>query len=637
MSLSPEKIAAKLDLMLGPHRKEMSDWLRSLNQRIPSEVNRLTVAEWAEKKRFLPEGLTPQPGPFRFDSTPYLREICDCLSESSPVQKIAIMKGARLGFSVGMGENWMGYVIDAAPAPMIYVSADEETLKQTMEVRVDRMIQESGLQGKIFAQVRKTRGKSSGDTQTKKEFAGGYLIGMGPNSGSKARNWAAKYVHFDETEAAPQEIKGEGSPLSLIAARQREWGDSKKTVYTSTPALKQTSHIEPLFLAGDQRYFYVPCPHCEHMQTIKWGKDHLVYKVDEETGNLITDSVHYVCEKCHGKIINEDKYKILNRGEWRPTAQAQEPNSRSYHISGLYSMFYSWTDVCQDWIRAKSDPLKLQSFINTVLGETFEERGEAPPAQEIASRAEEYQCEQIGNSGAILYSPIPSDKIRLVTLGADVQADRIECEVVAWGRDKESWSLGYHVLQCGKGEDTSNPDGSCWIQLREIIMSQHAGFAIELACIDSGFRPEAVYQFCDQFSGGVVPIKGTESLWNDRAVFQVRNVVGYICQRVDLNTSMLKSEIYASLKQEARAVCHFPENYPDKYYQMLTAEEYRKVKTKSGKEKMEWSAGSRRNESLDCRCYNLAALYVVATGFCVQSGLETNDWQFFWDQLENHA
>ena len=142
---------------------------------IDSRIIKKLPSAWAEEKRILPAGLTPLPGPFRWDVVPYLKEIIDCFSPSSGINKIAIMKGAQLGFSVGILENLIGWIIDCQPGPTMFVSADKELAEATTELRIDRMIQTAGIADKIFSQTEKKHGKKTGDSKGKKEFPGGFL------------------------------------------------------------------------------------------------------------------------------------------------------------------------------------------------------------------------------------------------------------------------------------------------------------------------------------------------------------------------------------------------------------------------------------------------------------------------------
>ena len=594
---------------------------------LPDHLNRVTVGEWAEEKRILPTGLTPMPGPFRWSVAPYMREIADCLSESSDVREVAVMKGAQVTFTVGVLENFIGYIIDVAPGPAMFISADKGMAETSVELRVDRMIESAGLSGKVFSQSEKKHNKKTGDTKAKKEFAGGFLLAIGPNVGAKLRSFSARYEVFDEIDAYPQEIgtadgknggktANEGDPIALAKKRTVAFELIRKILYGSTPLVDSTSRIKPLFEKGDRRFYNVPCKYCGHMQVLRWRDPDGIYRLKFETdaqGRLVPESVHYECEKCGGHWKNEDKAVFLPAGEWRPTAESSEPGFRSYHISALYSPvgMQSWESICQEWINAKDDMTKLRAFVNTVLGETWVERGEAPRYELVMNRRQDYHVGTLPEGARPL----------VVTVGADVQADRIAVEVVAWGVDKESWSIQYEELP----GDTADIDGPAWKALREIIMGRHAGLPVFRALIDSGFNSPVVYQFCESFTTGVLPVKGDARLQADRGtsrVYALRDVPGYYVKRVDLDPGHLKQEIYNYLGRGTAdgkpptapfpGYCHFPFDYGERYFRMLTAEERVRETTRDGRGRMVWYLQhGRRNESLDCRVYALGCLSVV--------------------------
>ncbi|HPS55921.1 MAG TPA: phage terminase large subunit family protein [Sedimentisphaerales bacterium] len=610
-------------------RKSAVDWLISVIEKLPDTISRATVSEWAEGKRILPAGLTSIPGPFRWQTTPYLREIADCFSELSPVNKVAIMKGAQLGFTVGVLENVLGYIIDHNPGPTMFISGDKEMAEAAVEVRIDRMLESAGISHKIFAQSEKKHGRKTGDTKSKKEFPGGFLMAIGPNTGAKLRSFSIKTILFDEVDAYPQETGDEGDPLRLAERRTDTYERTRKLLYISTPLVDQTSRIKPLYESGDQRLYHVPCKHCGEMQPLVW--DRLKYSTDEK-GSLIYDSVKYCCIKCGGFWTNDDKQWFLERGQWIPQAKASEPGFRSYHLSALYSPvgMRTWGSIVHEWLTAKDDQKKTRTFINTVLGETWQERGESPPWERIMLRREDY-----------LTGTYPSGFVPLLlTAGADVQENRIEVEVVAWGENKVSASIGYFVLD----GDTSDIDGAPWVGLNEILCRDYAGHSIMLALVDSGFRTSTVYQFCERYHNGVQPCMGeSANAWGRRS-FASREVVGYKTRRIDIQTGMMKSEIYGYLQRELSpdgetipaGYCYFPLEYGEKHFKNLTAEQRVKEKTKSGAVRYVWKQIRERNEQLDCRVYALAALYVLATqiGEAVSPDDPIN-WPDFWALLKN--
>jgi phage terminase large subunit GpA-like protein len=643
---------------------EQSAWLDDIvDEIIHTETNHLTVSEWAERKRVIPKGLSPIWGPFSWEVTPYLREIVDCLSATSPVQEVVVMKGAQIGFTVGVLENWIGYVIDCEPGPMMFVSGDKEMAEAAIELRVDRMIDSAGIADKIFSQSEKEGNRGTGNTKKKKEFAGGFLLPVGPNSATKLRQFSVQYEALDEVEAYPASAEDEGDPLKLLRARTYSFTETRKILYGSTPAIKQTSKIEPLFLEGDQRRYYVPCKHCKEMQYLEWSQMHyeknedgkLLYDYNEK-GEAIkgTGHVWYECKKCHGHWTNNDKMFFLPRGEWRPTAKPKRPGLRSYHVPGMLSPvgFYSWENAIEDWINAQGNPLDLKAFVNTFFGETFEIRGEAPPVDRVMLRRDPAYFPEtltISDDGERVWTEarVPKGPL-IVTLGADVQHDRIECELVAWGPGKESWSIGYHVLP----GDTSDPNGPPWQALTEILHRPlHGVLKLVLALIDSSDQAPVVYTYCDRFMSGVLPIKGSSNTLTGRRIFAIRDVAGHQCKRIDLDEGQLKQEFYAQTKigpldvPEAGAelppgYCHFPhdETYDRRYFEKLYSEDHIPETDRYGRTRYKWVKHG-RNEALDARAYALGALYVIASLItCGDNDPDgTVDWDQFWEALKESA
>lgn len=618
---------------------EARAWLHAeLRAAIRTDISHVTVSEWAESKRVIPEGLSAMPGPFSFAVTPYLREIADSLSATDPTQEIAVMKGAQVGFTVGVLENWLGYIIDVEPGPTMFVSGDKEVAEASIELRVDRMIQSAGIAEKIFSQSEKAANKKTGDTKKKKEFPGGFLIAAGPNSAAKLRTFSVRYEPLDEIDAYPTSTEGEGDPLTLLKRRTDSFEAIRKILYGSTPLAAQTSKIEPLFKAGDQRRYHVPCKKCHTLQPLEWRN--LRYDRDE-AGALVYSSIRYVCPHCQAEWKNEDKAYFLKEeghggeAKWVPTAKAARPGLRSYHISSLYSPvgMRSWESIVEEWVGIGDSVEKLRAFTNTVLGETFVEKGAAPPWERIYARREPYLAEARLDGRVV--APTWPEGALLLTLGADVQKNRIEAELVAWGDGRESWSLGYFVL-AGNTEDENDP---VWDSLQAIMESNHAGHPLSMALIDSGFAKDAVYRFCERFEARVFAVKGDPRVGIMRRAFAVKEVPGYSCQRVDLDVDLMKQAVYADIdKQPSKdagaplpaGYAHFPEEYDPRYFQMLTAEERIKTTNKLGQERYVWSKPEgRRNEALDCRVYALGALYVLASAACnAEDG--SVDWAEFW-------
>ena len=639
--LTPDRIRESVELVIS-----------KAEEIIPVEINRMLVSKWAEENRLLAEGLTPYPGPFSFDVTPYIREVADCLSESSPIKEVAVMKGTQIAFTVGAIENWIGYTIGIAPAPMLYVTGDAGLADTQMELRVDSMINNSGLSDKIGSQSKREGQRKTGDIKSRKEFPGGFLVAAGPNSGAKLRSMSFKKINVDEVDAFPDSTRHEGDPIYLIRRRTDAFTEMYKILWGSTPLFEHNSKIKKLYQEGDQRKYFVPCKHCGKMQFLKWGKkdekgglkfehdddDRLIATYDKD-GQILSSSVRYQCEKCGDYWTNDDKDYFLTRGEWRPTAEPRRPGMRSYHVPGLLSPrgFRSWDSAVIEFLQIKHEgfpKLKYQNWINTFLGEPFEDRGERPKIEVIMTREREYLAGSLPEWSNPLF----------VTVGADVQKDRIECEVVAWAAWKESFSINYHVLP----GDTEDPEDASWSALRGIITSRYSGIQPVLSGIDAGYRTDTVYQFCDTFEAGVHPVMGADRSIGARDYIKLLAVSGRNTPRVDINTDLLKQEVYAALNkgiyesgEVPRGYCHFPKDYQRKYFNMLTAES-RVAERSGGTIKYKWDAGERRNEALDCRVYNLAMVYAyrqyIETVLKEEGQIEQEyrlTWTDFWEYLES--
>lgn len=628
---------------------------------IPTEITRMLVSEWAEENRVLTQGFCP--GPFSYDITPYLREIADGLSPSSPVREIALMKGSRMGATTAIGENWIGSWIANAQGPFGYATADAESAGAQMELKIDELINTAGLGGVIgLKQGEKREGqRATGDRVLRKRIPGGYIMAGGPNAAYFKRQFGFKGFYADEIDADAWEMAmKDGDKIALIRRRLSEFPDSYKALWTSSPKLEHNSNILKVYNEGDQRKYFVPCKHCGHMQYLKWGKKDkqggLKFEYDSDD-RLIAEydssgapkpgksSVYYECEKCGGHWNNEDKdfflpdKKMGGKAEWRPTAVSRRPGLRSYHLPTLYAPVgsVSWENAVIDFLQIKHEGfnrMEFQVWVNTFLGEAFEDRGERPKLETLLTKQRTYH---IGH--------LPDDhKALFVTVGADIQKDRIECEIVAWGKDKERWSINYAVLP----GDTEDLDSQCWTALRSIITTKYHGMQPIFSGIDSGYRTDIVYSFCDSFDAGVYPVMGSENMNRGKDYVKFFSVSDHQNPRVDINTNLLKQEIYQALNkgqfesgEYPKGYYHFPAEYDREHYNRLTAENRILEVGKRGQKTYRWDAGSRRNEQLDVAVYNLAMVYCyrkyLEAEFQANKQLDDDAtllWSDFWAYLE---
>ncbi|GFR06860.1 phage tail protein [Trichonephila clavata] len=359
----------------------------------------LKVSEWADKNRQLSTIASSEPGKWRTKRTPYLKEIMDSLSSSSPAEKVVFMKGAQIG-GTEAGNNWIGYVIDQTPGPMLVVQPTVEMGKRWSKGRFAPLIESTPC---LKDKVKDPRSRDS-----------------------------------DEIDAYPGDSGGEGDPVLLSIARTNTF-TRRKIFLVSTPTVHGISRIEREFESSDKCYFFVPCPHCDHYQVLKWPQ------IKWQDKNPAT--AHYVCIECNGKIENHQKTEMLARGEWRATREegkkeAKEGAKKGFHLSSLYSPvgWYSWKQAVEDYLHAKENEQLLKVWINTTLGETWVDKGEVPDWKQLFERRENFPIGMVPKGGKIV-----------LTAGVDVQKDRLEAEIVAWGRNRESWSIDYQVFEGDPG------------------------------------------------------------------------------------------------------------------------------------------------------------------------------------------
>jgi phage terminase large subunit GpA-like protein len=569
----------------------------------------LTVSEWADRHRVLSPRASAEPGRYRTDRTPYMREIMDALSPTHPARRVAVMKSAQVGFTEG-GNNWIGYVIHHAPGPMLAVQPTVELAKRFSRQRIDPLIAESPA---LRDRVRPARSRDAGNTMLSKEFPAGLLVITGANSAVGLRSMPARYLFLDEVDAYPPSADEEGDPVALAEARTRTFSWRSKILLGSTPTIHGVSRIEREYQSSDQRRYFVACPHCGcrqwlHFERLRWEKGK-------------PETAHYVCEHCDGNIEEHHKTALLQGGEWRPTATAGEGGTIGFHLSALYSPvgWFSWADIARMWEAATTDEAK-RSFKNGVLGETWIETGEVPDWQRLYERREPWKPGTVPSGGLFL------------TAGADVQKDRIEVSIWAWGRGLESWLIDHIVIDGGPEH------AETWSELSALLGKSwlHAhGVRLGLAKlgIDTGYEAPAVYAWARAAGvAQVAPIKGVEGFNRAAPVTGPSYVDATESGRKvrrgarlwTVAVATFKSETYRFLRltrptdEEVAegVVCppgfiHLPSGAEAEWIRQLVAEQLVTVKNRRGFQRLEWQKLRERNEVLDCRVYARAAAWIA--------------------------
>lgn len=562
-------------------------------------ISRITVSEWSDKYRFLAPVSSAEPGRYRTDRTPYLRKIMDCLSAREPYKKVVFMKAAQVG-ATEAGNNFIGYVIHICPAPTMMIQPTDGTVKRMSKGRIDPFIEACP---ELKSRISENKSRDGKNTITQKNFPGGLFILTGANSPAGLRSVPIRNLILDEVDAYPQDLEGEGSPIDLAIARTRTF-PNKKIFIISTPTISGMSVIEQEFLETDQNYFYVPCPHCGGMQKLVFSQ----LKWDEGKPS----TARYVCIHCNADIEERHKIEMFAHGDWMPDVpERSNIDMIGFHINSLYSPYgwLPWSEIADQFIKAKNNPNKLKVFVNTVLGESWAEKGEAPPYKNLYNRRENYKLNEV------------TAEVCFLTSGVDVQRDRLELEIVGWCADKSSYSIDFRVLE-GDTAGVAVWDDLAAVLNERFIRTDGMELPIKLMAVDSGYNTTHVYSFCRRFDASrVIPTKGQDNL--GMAVSPPKTVdvtksgkrVGKLRQW-NVGVSFLKSELYACLKLECDEngtpppnYCHFPQ-YDEHYFRGLTAEEQVK-RIVRGYPRYEWVKKYERNEPLDCRVYARAAAVIL--------------------------
>jgi len=390
----------------------------------------LTVSEWADQFRFLPQE-SAEPGKFKMSRTPYLEEIADHLSVSDPAQEIIFKKPSQVG-GTEAGNNWLGYIIDIAPSAMLYVMPTDTMMKDTSKNRIQKMIDSTP---SIKHKIKPARAKDANNTIQFKEFEGGFFKGVGANSPVGLASTAVRYVYLDEIDRYPMSVGGEGSAIDLAKTRTATYGARRKIFLTSTPTIENTSAIDLEFKKTGQRSYYVPCPFCGTLQTLKFDQ----LRWDNDNMKSADFKVEYECEHCNELISERHKTKMMSKGHGQWIAEKPENENGlifGYCLNALYSPYgwYSWVDIVKDYTEAQNDIPKMITFTNTKLGEVYADKGDKPDWEALWLKREKYKMNE------------PFQEVGLITAGVDVQADRLEVEIVGWIKGKKSQSIDYRVL-----------------------------------------------------------------------------------------------------------------------------------------------------------------------------------------------
>jgi phage terminase large subunit GpA-like protein len=562
---------------------------------------KLTPSQWADQHRYLSPEASAEPGKWDTSRAEFQRGIMDAGADPL-VDEVIVIKSAQVGWTE-IVNNLVGYYIDQDPSPILVLQPTLEMAEAWSKDRFAPMVRDSPRLAVRF----EAKSRDSGNTVLHKTFAGGRLTVAGANSPSSLASRPIRIVIADELGRYPASAGTEGDPLSLAYKRTNNFWNRRKFA-GSTPGNAGTCAVEAKWELSDKRRFFVPCHACGVLQVLRWDQ---VRWDKTKAGLHRPDTARYHCEHCDAAWTDGQRGRSVKLGEWRATAPFT--GIAGFHIWEAYSPWVKLADTVKAFLEARKTPEKHKTWVNTALGETWVEKGEAPDWQRLYDRREAGM--KIGE---------PAAWAGLLVGSVDVQragGGRLELDVWAFGAGRKR-QLVEHIEIEG-----SIADKATWEKLdeavaREWLSADGRAMRLTRVGVDSGDgeNTQYVYAWCRRHRGLAMALKGRESLTVGQAIAGPKRVdvtIGgkTISKGVGLwtiGTSMLKTELYGDLSLERPVDGEsFPDGYVflpadtgDEWIKQLVAEYLAITRNKrTGRLKREWQQSRPRNEALDNAVY----------------------------------
>ena len=557
--------------------------------KILSPPPELTVSQWADNYRKLSQEASSEPGQWNTNRAPYQREIMDAVNDAG-CEEVIIMSSAQVG-KTELLLNVIGYYIDYDPSPILCLQPTLEMAQTFSKDRLAPMFRDTPV---LRGKVKDARARDSGNTILHKTFPGGHITMAGANSAAGLASRPIKIVLMDEIDRYPASAGTEGNPIKLAEKRTTTFWNRKK-IKVSTPTIKGRSQIENEFLSSSREEWNVPCPCCGKYQPYEWGRIHF-------------SDVTMECKFC-GEHLKEMEWKE-NPGKW--IAAKDNKKKRGFHLNEMASPWKHWDEIIAEFkeanreLKEHGDVEKMKVWINTTLGETWEEKGEAADEDVLLKRRERYTAD------------LP-DGVLLVTAGVDVQDDRFEVEITGWGKGYESWGILYRKIP-GDMEKEETWDKLERFLDMELYFENKNSLLIACTCIDTGghFTTQA-YKFLKKMEKKQKRIFGIKGMGGE-GIPLVNKISTNNIEKVKiflLGVDSGKEILMTRLKtvDEGPGYCHFPINadrgYDETYIKGLSSEQ-RVIHFKEGRPVLKWVKKSgARNEPLDLRNYSTAAAEIL--------------------------
>lgn len=577
----------------------------------------LTVSQWADDKRFLPQSSAARGGRWRTSAVPALRGVMDAVHEPG-TRVVALRKAHQAGGSEAL-HNVIGFHVEHDPCPMIFVHPTESVAEEWSKDRLADMIRTTPALLRVIHDKRGTRSAEDGEsTLGLKLFPGGFLAIGGANSPNTFARRAARLVFGDDVDRWPAVVGEEGDPIDLLTNRLTSFYDGV-AFFVSTPTLKG-GRIDSLYEHSDRRRYFIRCPGCGRVDHITWN-DFAHFRVSFDDHDPATariecpDEDHGGCgtrldEPARREFIEEADARRDEGLAWQPTTTSRQSGLVGFHLTAMLSTVGDVTlsGLVEKWLMARvKGKESLRVFINTSLAEGWEERGERVAAESLRSRREQY--------GANADVQVPLGAAAL-TAGVDVQDNRFELQVTAWGLADERWVIDWRTIP-GDPKRSETQDLLYAALGDRYLHALGHQLPILATCIDSGYATDEIYDFVLKyehrrifatkgFAGrGGDPIVGKPS---EKRRDKTRPVRLYPINVDDAKTDVMNS---LTLATPGPGYMHFPiaiDTIDEEYFAQLCAEHKETRKNKAGvTTHTVWVLDRDRNEALDTAVLSLAA------------------------------
>lgn len=545
-------------------------------------IPKVSVSDWADRYRVVSAG-NAEPGRWRTSRVPYMRAVMDAFTEAT-VERVVVKSAAQVGKTEVL-LNVIGRYAHVDPCTMLLINPTLEMSTDFSKARLSKMIADTKVLTPLFyGEKSQSATRDANQTLLSKFFTGGRIVLAGANSPAGLASRPIRILLCDEVDRFPPSAGAEGDPLSIAAKRTSTFWNRKIGLF-STPTVQGFSRIDVEYELGTQEHWAHRCPCCGEYHTIEY--------------NQIEDDNRWHCPDC-GYAFDELSIKSSDQKYLVDNPDAS--GCRSFFIPGFYSPWVSWAEIMREWREARGKPDLERVVYNTRFGRSYEQTGEISDSDRFGRRLEEYGAE------------IP-EGVRYLTAGVDVQADRLEYEIVGWGEGEESWGIVRGKIYCEPN------DPRAWTELDDVLdreyRSKTSAFKVMRTFVDSGFMTSTVYEYCRRRArSGRFAIKGVGSC-GKQLIWRTSMKDGVPLILLGVNEG--KQEVYSRLMltEPGARYFHFGADdrhircrgYDEEYFRGLTAEH--KVRRQTGGLIYEqWEPVNRRvrNEPLDLRVYALAAM-----------------------------